>query len=211
MRMRQTKKPAVMNNLSSRMQAFKKAKVSELTRAIAQELSDMGLDAKATPRYVIATEAKMRKKGVLDLKPYFARSSKRKLKKHGGWYMVIPISVKARSFATSTIYKRALKEAHDLDAGETTTVGIKGFLEGRTQNTLGALQYKPKSNKLTISKNETGKRTSYTAFRTVSDKSPANSWIVGRENMNTNNTSKTLSKQVEQMLNWKFKHIMGGR
>lgn len=201
------KKPTFMQNLQANMKNFEKMSTQELVNTTADFLARSGMYVKKTPKYVVATESKLRKKGVIDLKPFFAKSSKREIAKDGSWYVKVPIHIKAREFRTSAVYKRALYEAKSLDAGESTTVSIRDFLKGRTQNTLSSLQYTPKSDNLTISKNETGKRTSYTAIRTISSKSPASSWIVGRKKVNENNTSKTLQKDINNLMKWKAKQL----
>ena len=49
-------------------------------------------------------QAYARRQGIkfIDMKQYFAKSSKRKRKKNGGWYMVIPIGNKASDLKASS-------------------------------------------------------------------------------------------------------------
>lgn len=206
--------PKFMQNTKKSLDEVKTRSQSELLAMVAKDLSDMGYDAKRTPKYVIATEARMRKEGLIDLKYRFSRSSKRKATKDGtGWYMVIPIQKKARDFNPNTVYKRALRKGKTLGAGESATFDIKGLADGVNKGkaeTLHPIDYKAKSNSLTIGKNKSRKRTSYVALRTVSSKSSPSSWILNRSNMNSKNTGKTLQKDIERTIAWKLKN-MGGK
>src|SRR5690606_17089334 len=51
------------------------------------------------PKYIKVTEDRMRKIGVIDLKPYFAKSPHRKQSKGGGWYLTVPIKRTKRSMS----------------------------------------------------------------------------------------------------------------
>lgn len=203
-----------MKNPKKSLNEVKKRTQAELLSMVAKDLANMGYNAKRTPKYVIATEARMRKEGLIDLKYGFSKSSKRKTTKDGkGWYMVVPIQRKARSFSPNTVYKRALAKGKQLGAGESATFNIKDLASSINKGkpeTLSSLDYKAKSNSLTIGKNKTGKRTNYVALRTVSSKSSPSSWILNRGNMTNKNTGKTLQKDVQRTIEWKLRN-MGGK
>jgi hypothetical protein len=83
---------------------------------------------------------------------------------------------------------------------------VSDYLYDRRRNSDATmLNYTPKSKNIT--KQRIGKnRHSYTAYRTVSDKSPANSWIINRSRVNTDDTSKTFIKNVDRLIKWKMKN-----
>lgn len=212
-RLRKKAEPKLFKNPQERLKAIKKRTVAELQMIVAKDLEAYGYDVKKTPKYVVATEAQMRKRGIIDLKYGFSKSKKRKTTKDKkGWYMVIPIKRKARSFKPSTVYKKATAEARELDPGFVLNTTIKGLAEGlntHAPQTLSSLQNRAKSDNLTMAKSLTGKRTSYVTYRTVSNKSKPNSWIVGRENMTDKNTSKTLEANIKRTMEWKMRQIGG--
>ena len=84
-----------------------KEMLGNLTRAMVDEiLSDAqdqalraGADVQRMPNYLQVTESRMAKSGVIDLKPFFARSSKKKYNKKGEWYLYIPIQIKTRKMS----------------------------------------------------------------------------------------------------------------
>lgn len=158
--------------------------------------------AKKMPNYLQVTEDRMEKKGTIDLKPYFARSNKRKEKKDGGWYMVIPIQRRTRDMSRR-LYDQLRKEQVPTSGKKTI---VSDFLyDRRRESDATMLNYTPKSK--TIEKRRIGKRRhSYVSFRTVSDKSPANSWIINRGNMTEENTSKTMIKNIDRLMKWKMKN-----
>lgn len=212
-RIRKKKQPTLFAKPKQTLDKMKKVTMAELQAQVAKDMAEYGYDVKVTPKYVIATEARMRKQGVIDLKYGFSKSSKKKYAKDGSWYVVVPIKRSARSFKPSTVYKNANKANKMLDAGKKATVKIKGLaksINDQAPTTLSSLQYKAKSDNLTLQKNKTGKRTSYTAYRTVSSKSPANSWIINKSKLNESSTSKTFQKDIERTMAWKMRSI-GGR
>jgi len=69
-----------------------------------------------------------RRQGIkfIDMKQYFARSSKRKRKKNGGWYMVIPIGNKASDLKSAS--PRSMWESVSHSSSTVATAGF--FLTG---------------------------------------------------------------------------------
>lgn len=131
----------------------------------------------------------------IDLKQYFANSSKVKRKKNGGWYLIIPIGVKAKTLreADWSTYKDI---SHD-EYGQTEDFGdnlqqqniqsaYDKIQSGESKTGLiNPIHYKWKSGNVT--RVHKGKRAGYISFRTVSDTSDPNSWIVMRPIANPNN------------------------
>lgn len=155
------------------------------------------------PKYLKVTEKRLDDMGVIDLKPHFARSPHRTRKKDGsGWYMTIPIKRQARGMS-----RRMYDQLREVDLGEaeSKTVVSDYLYDRRKQSDSSMLNYEPKSN--TITKEKTGKnRHQYVAYRTVSDTSPPNSWIINRSKVNKEDTSKTFVKNVDRLMKWKMKN-----
>lgn len=165
------------------------------------EASPEDVNVKRKPKSIEVTEARLKKLGVIDLKPFFANSSKRKEKEGGGWYLVVPISRSAKSMSRR-MYEHARTTP---SAGETTTVVSDYMYDRRRVSDSNMLNYQPKSKNM--QKKKQGKRRhSYVAFRTVSDKSPANSWILNRDKVNEEDTSKTFVQNVNRLMKWKMKN-----
>lgn len=164
---------------------------------------DVNIDVKRMPKYLQVTQKRMNKLGVIDLKPYFARSGKRVIKPDGGWYLRVPIKRPARKLS-----RRAYEQlrAIDIRPNERKTVISDYLYDYRRQSDATMLNYKPKSK--TIEKRRVGKnRHTYTAYRTVSDKSPPNSWIVNRRLITREKgASETFIKNVDRLMKWKMKN-----
>ncbi|ANY29425.1 hypothetical protein [Bacillus phage PK16] len=192
-----------------------KTGVSNLGNNLAQDVLDTGMktiidskpkniSAKRMPKYLKLTEERLQKLEVIDLKPYFAKSSKRKTKKDGGWYLTVPIRRKARGMS-----RRMYEQLRAVDIGDSPsqTVVSDYLYDRRRQADASLLNYTPKSN--TINKMKVGRnRHDYVAFRTVSDKSPVNSWIINRDKVNKDDTSKTFVANVNRLMKWKMKNGM---
>lgn len=147
----------------------------DISNTIAQNLQDRYGD-----KYKISVGDKFvtisnGSEGPIDLKEGFKRSASAKTKKGGGWYLVVPIRRKKMSMHHSTY-----TFARGLDMG--STANAPRLFEGR-----GGRQYNQfnpnkqnRSNNLTRGRNPITGQSQYVAYRTVSDKSPADSWIINR-------------------------------
>ncbi|AUG84695.1 hypothetical protein HOU90_gp097 [Lactobacillus phage Lpa804] len=150
--------------------------------------SNVGDNVLSLSYTLIEDEAKKQGAQFIDLKPYFARSSKAKHTKDGGWYMVIPIQRGAPELRSA--YGRSLWDTiSHTNYGETSSQGDVSRLQEKLgvspSATIPELAYKWKSNNVTRVKwGSSGKRGRYVQFRTVSNKSDPNSWIVGRQTLN---------------------------
>ncbi|BBI90209.1 phage protein [Staphylococcus phage MR003] len=175
-----------------------------LDRLQATALQVDNVSVKRMPTYLQITEQKLEKKGVIDLKKAFARSSKKKRAKDGGWYLTVPIRIKTSKMNNKTYQDlRSLKIGSSSNSVSTLT----DYLEGRRNNISHPSLKVPSSNGR-ITKVRNGKKSSYFMFRTVSSKSPASSWILNRDKVNENNFSKTTLKYVRNLMNWKIKNLM---
>ena len=210
MQLKATSVPDIFKHPDKHLESFKKTVGSEVigstARAINQDTDSDVVVHKATPTYLVLTEKTMLNRGIIDLKEYFKNSPHVKLKKNGGWYLVIPLTAKTRQ-----MHRKAYDQLRDLTSelgnGESTTVAIDSLRTGNPKDTLASLAYTPKSNSVTAFRSQSGTRTGYVQFRTVSDKSAPNSWLLNRGNMTSDNTSKTLQENVRRLMDYKVRQM----
>jgi len=136
----------------------------------------------------------------VDLKPYFQNSPKAKRKKNGGWYIIIPLGVGSKKLRQVS-FPDYTSLSHS-PVGTTASIGsvskFQDVLQGEQQSGLvNSLRYNWQSNNVTRELTPSGKRSSYISFRTVSDKSAPNSWIVGRQAFSKDNTSEITNTQMQ--------------
>lgn len=167
-----------------------------------KESQPTDVKVKRKPKYLEVTQKRLDNLGVIDLKPFFANSSKRKDKKGGGWYLIVPINRSARGMSRRSYEQvRSFKSS----SNEKSTIIADYMYDRRRSSEASMLNYEPKSNKMQkISRGK--KRHSYVAFRTVSSSSPANSWILNRDKVNERDTSKTFVENVNRLMSWKMKN-----
>lgn len=155
----------------------------------------------------------------IDMKEYFARSPKAKPTKTGGWYLIVPIGVKARDARANT--PRSLwNQISHMDFGETGSLSDEAGnnylvkLGASQSGVMSPLQYQWKSANLTrlAPANGSGSRGHYVAFRTVSDKSDPNSWLVGRQTFNdtTEELTDDMKASIKQVLMSKVRNYRIG-
>ncbi len=193
-----------------------KEMLGNLTRAMVDEiLSDAqdqalraGADVQRMPTYLQVTESRMAKSGVIDLKPFFARSSKKKYNKKGEWYLYIPIQIKTRKMS-----RRLYDDLRSFPTnGRPVTVKMDYLYDRRKQSpAVQSINYSPKSKNVTIIPREWGEgtRNTYVTFRTVNANSPANSWIINRSKVNSDDMSKTMLANIDRLMKWKLKNLGG--
>ena len=175
--------------------------LDEGVRAI-QKAQPEEIKVQRKPKYLEVTQKRLDKLGVIDLKPFFARSSHKIAKKGGGWYMRIPIPRKKKNMSRR-MYDQL--RSMNISPNKEKTV-ISDYLYDRRQvSDSSMLNYEPLSNR--INKRKTGKRKhTYVAYRTISNTSPASSWIINRGKVNEKDTSKTFVKNVDKLMKWKMKN-----
>ena len=175
----------------------------------AEEATNEGMDIKVMPKYLIVTQKRMAKQGVIDLKPFFAKSAKRKFNKQGNWYLYIPIAVNRRSIKKATYNE--LKNKPLKNGSQFTTVYSKSLYDNSNSfsHAVPNINYTPKTHNVSIRERKwgTGTRREYVAFRTVNAKSPANSWIIGRGKVNEENFSPTMIKNIDRLMKYKMKNL----
>lgn len=182
-----------------------RAEILDNLQVVAQSASDEDVYIKRMPNYLEVTEKQLEKQGVIDLKKAFAKSSKRKPKKDGGWYLIVPIRIKAKSLNRKAYHD--LRKAQ-IPSGAKSVTKVTDYLDGRRRAvTHPALKPQPMSKNTTRFKTKNKKQSGYAIFRTVSNTSPANSWILNRDKVTNKNFSKTTIRNIERLMKWKLENM----
>lgn len=196
-----SKRPDVFNHPSKHINNVTNAVENEVINQFRYAIDNSGEDVnvKQMPRYLEVTEKQKNKNGYVDLKQSFARSPKRKMKKNGGWYLIVPMRLKTSKMSRSMYYQvnkiptnRKFNNANLADILQNSN-GYKNDIPITQGSKNNITRVKPK-----------GKRNStYVMFRTVSDKSPAGSWFSnGRDKK-----SKTFSENLRRLVQWQAKNL----
>lgn len=137
---------------------------------------------------------------LIDMKPYFRNSRKAKRSSTGGWYMVVPIrryTNRKLSGKTKGMSKRLYNA---LNRAENNSTVVSDYLyTNRKMSAIPELNYEPRSKTINKMKNPRGRGSIYVAFRTVSDRSPANSWIINRDKEDPDNMSDEARRIVREV------------
>lgn len=154
--------------------------------------------------------------GPIDLKPFFRRSQKARKTEKGGWYLVVPMRIKTYSSRKSTEagrmsnrqYRETLSKFKELGPshGKTQTIVSDYLYDNRRPGSelFPELNYEPLSKEkggyqISATQDERTGFRQYVAFRTVSDKSPANSWILNRETATETNLTRDIRRIINQL------------
>ena len=137
--------------------------------------------------YRILQDAGNNSIGFYDLKTAFARSPKAKTSKSGGWYLVVPIAHKAkelRSAYGSNLWNTISHTEFGTTSGQQANIARfqKILMNSDMSNTPLAYQWKS-ANVTRVQMGNSTTRGQYINFRTVSDKSNPNSFLVSRSSM----------------------------
>lgn len=118
--------------------------------------------------------------GTIDLKTKFEHGSSARRKKNGGWYTIVPIRYKVSSLSNSA-YKQVKDLREDTSFNSTYIDILYGGqpLEEDSLSAFGITTQVHGGNLTRVAQGDT--RGAYYAFRTVSDKSAPNSWILLRD------------------------------
>lgn len=200
--------PSNIKNYAKTSDYISKAFLGSVIKDSGKALSNAGANVSISgTKRMDATIGKLTNRGVIDLKPFFMRSPHAKKKKDGGWYMVIPISVKSKKIVSSSgnkVYQDIKRGFQSLGNEESSTLSFDGLFkkdyDSLADLTLPSLIPASPSGNITATKSSKGNRNSYVAFRTVSDKSSPQSWVIGRKNVNTSNSSQTLQSDVVNLI-----------
>lgn len=207
-KVRAIKKPKIFKNskqVGRKTISSMKSQVLDNLQATAQKVDNVYI--KRMPNYLEITERKLEEKGVVDLKKAFAKSNKKRKKKDGGWYLIVPIRIKTTQMSKKTYQDMRKLEVPD-SPGHVTS--LTDYLEAINNNREiehpSMIPNKPKNNMTKVRK-KSKKQSSYFIFRTISNTSPSNAWVLNREKVNSQNFSKTTLKNVKALMNWKMKNI----
>lgn len=158
--------------------------------------------------YRILQDASNNSIGFYDLKTAFARSPKAKTSKSGGWYLVVPISRKAkelRSAYGSNLWNTISHTEFGTTSGQDANIArFQKILMNSDMNN-SPLAYQWKSASVTRERlGSSNTRGHYISFRTVSNKSNPNSWLIGRNSMeqaiSQNTNSEADAQQVAKIV-----------
>lgn len=207
---RQGQRPALFTNTKEILGNLTRAMVDEVLVDAEQKAVQAGATTQRMPNYLQVTESRMAKSGVIDLKPFFARSSKKKYNKKGDWYLYIPIPIKTRNMSRR-MYDD-IRGTFIPDSASQVTIKTDYLYDRRkTSPAVPRMNYKPKSTNVTVfpQKWGSGTRNTYVSFRTVTANSPANSWIINRNRVNEDDMSKSLIANIDRLMKWKMNNIGG--
>ena len=147
----------------------------------------------------------------IDMKEIFARSPKAKRKKDGGWYLVVPIqdgTTQLRSAYGRSVWDQISHTEFGTTSSFSDIERVQSKLGYNPSDSIDELQYKWKSANITrFQKCSSGKRASYISFRTVSDKSDPNSWIVGRKAVSQNSNTQVIAPYLAKILKERITRI----
>lgn len=158
--------------------------------------------------YRILQDASNNSIGFYDLKTAFARSPKAKTSKNGGWYLVIPIKNKAkqlRSAYGSNLWNTISHTEFGTTSGQQANIARfqKILMNSDMNNSPLAYQWKS-ANVTRVQMGNSATRGQYINFRTVSNKSNPNSWLISRDSMeqaiNQNTNSEAEAQQVAKIV-----------
>lgn len=182
-----------------------RADILDNLQLVAQSASDDDVYIKRMPNYLEVTEKQLEKQGVIDLKKAFAKSPKRKPKKDGGWYLIVPIRIKAKSLSRKAYVD--LRKAK-IPEGAKSVSKITDYLDGRRRAVSHpSLKPKPMSKTTSRVRTKNKNKSGYMIFRTVSNTSPANAWILNRDKVTNKNFSKTTLRNIERLMKWKLENM----
>lgn len=168
-----------LKNLGKNMVAMVNAqKLNALKAGQAQAVQEGATEAEIVGnRYLDVTFSKQREgNSIIDLKQGFAHGASVHHKKNGGWYTKVPISYHVANMTNNTY-----SQVHNLSPAFSNTTYIKILFGGQpvTDDALTSFGITTKVHGGNLTRiNQGATRGSYFAFRTVSDKSSPDSWLL---------------------------------
>lgn len=193
------KRPDVFNNPTKHVRNVTDAVENQALNQFRYAIDNSGeqVNVKQMPRYLEVTQKQKDRNGYVDLKASFARSPKRKMKKNGGWYLIVPMRLKTSKMSRSMYYQ--------VNKIPTTKKFNNANLADILQKSNGYQNEIPitQGSNITRVKPKNKRNSTYVMFRTVSDKSPPGSWF---SNGRTKK-SKTFSENLRRLVEWQSKHL----
>lgn len=200
----------LQKRLDKSTEGIKNSVLRRTAAALAQDLESEKNVRVATQKNSITVkeedDGRLGGDGPVDMKPFFRRSAKVNRREKGGWYLRVPIRLytpskdpEKQSHAnrmTNRLYKDLVKQ----EPGEVNRQLVSDYLYDKRQvSPIPELNYTPKTKNVTRLPNPKGRGGIYVAFRTVSDRSPANSWIINRKNARPDNLSNRIKRIIRQV------------
>lgn len=151
-----------------------------------------------------------------DLKPYFEQSAHAKPTKSGGWYLRVPIGNRASEFRRAYGRKQFDIISH-IQFGQTAGQDANRARFQKILSNAGGLMGSPlayqwKSTNVTRVPYGNGLRGQYISFRTVSNKSDPNSWIISRnslqDSINNHTNTEEEAKAVAEVISSAIDRVM---
>lgn len=167
-----------LKNLGNNLVKMVNAQKQDALEAGKREADALGAESKITNnRYLDVTfPDENAAGGVIDLKEGFSHGSSVRHKKNGGWYTIVPIRYK-----TSDMSKSTYKKMQDIKIAPTNTTYIDILYGGQPlkDDSVSAFGVSTMIHGGNLTRETTGStKGNYYAFRTVSDKSNPNSWLL---------------------------------
>lgn len=182
-----------------------RSEILDNLQATAQRVDDVYI--KRMPNYLQITEKKLEDNGIVDLKKAFAKSSKKRKTKGGGWYLIVPIRIKTSQMSKKTYQDmRSLYIPESGGQASTLTDYLQAIDKGRDIKHPSLIPQKPQDTMTKVRK-KNKKQASYFVFRTISNKSPANAWVLNRDKATSERFSDTTMKNIRALMNWKMKNL----
>lgn len=192
-----------MNDMESLKPKMTEEHVNTVYNALVERL---GTDkvSKSKTEVTVTSESVGSTTDVIDLKKAFRQSKHAKQKSTGGWYMIVPIrrfTDRAKKDQARGMSKKMYEQLRQAPNGNVVSDYLYGNRTIKSQ--VPELNYKPKSNTITKKPNPKGRGSVYTSFRVVSDKSPANSWLLNRDKADPDDLSEEAKRIVSQVRGFK--------
>ena len=148
--------------------------VGTIKGSVSEYLNRLGKKTHSTGNGLTAGLSSPSSYSFYDMKPAFARSKKVKYTPAGNWYLIVPIHRQTKSM-DSYVYKQAMAMQSSISG---VTERIEGLYGDRTQvdSPYGAVPFNTDTGG-NLTRYQRNGYSDFIAFRTVSSKSPSNSWI----------------------------------
>ena len=191
--------PELFSNPNTALQKITDKISTDILDSMGRKARELGAEAEITYPTSITISFDIEGSGnsgaPYDMKPAFRNSPKAKQKANGGWYLIVPINQKVASL--SPYVSRQISDLSIQEGKSSVTGYIDMLYEGKSYlSTSSFLASKDMGGNVT--KHMNYGNNIYTAFRTVSDKSPYDSWILNRNgSSNMTNYSNTVNALMD--------------
>ena len=195
------KKPYLFSNPKEALQGYADSIMTGAINKMAAAADRAGAQVEVrVPNYIKITIDVSEAMTPYDLKPSFANSPKAKTTKYGGWYLIVPISRKVSSMSDYV-----LNQANNIEITNPNNNSGTGYIDmlyglrGGSNIIRMFDQNQKTGGNLTRFSHSDG-TSNFIAFRTVSDKSPEDSWWVGLNSISHGDNSDKLHNALSGIL-----------